>query len=169
MKLRKFQAVEGGGGAPLLDLPLSVIYVFHIFPCKWGSFSLLDILRQLHLLTWDQSTDLSLTCNSLSTKTTIICHSLMITRKLVMFLEVISPFYGATDNAVVDFWWHLLWVLKPDWAGLFVLIQHLLTTWEPNCSLPHTCEQAMVGLETGICHGADERSTDCARVGCLIL
>ena len=40
------------------------------------------------------------------------------------FLEDISPFYGT----FVDFWWHLLWVSKPEWvlpylslAGAYVL------------------------------------------------
>ena len=37
------------------------------------------------------------------------------------FLEDISPFCGATDTPVLDFWWCLLWVSKPEWAALFVL------------------------------------------------
>ena len=36
------------------------------------------------------------------------------------------------------------------------LVQHLLTSWQPawqlSCSHPCTCEQALVGLETRICH-----------------
>ena len=32
------------------------------------------------------------------------------------FLEDTSPFCGATYTPVLDFWWHLLWVLKPDWV-----------------------------------------------------
>ena len=32
-----------------------------------------------------------------------------------------SPFCGATDTPVLDFWWHLLWVSKPEWAALFAL------------------------------------------------
>ena len=36
-------------------------------------------------------------------------------------LEDISPFCGATDTLVLDFWWNLLWVSKPEWAALFVL------------------------------------------------
>ena len=27
----------------------------------------------------------------------------------------------ATDTPVSDFWWRLLWVLKPEWAALFAL------------------------------------------------
>ena len=37
------------------------------------------------------------------------------------FLEDISPFCGVTDNPVLDFWWHLLWVSKPEWAALLAL------------------------------------------------
>ena len=32
-----------------------------------------------------------------------------------------SPFCGATDTPVLDFWWCLLWVSKPEWAALFAL------------------------------------------------
>ena len=31
----------------------------------------------------------------------------------------ISPFCGATDTPVLDFWWCLVWVLKPEWAAWF--------------------------------------------------
>ena len=40
---------------------------------------------------------------------------------LISFLEDISPFCRATDAPVLDFWWRLLWVSKPEWAALFVL------------------------------------------------
>ena len=87
-------------------------------------------------------------------------------------LEYISPFCGATDTPVLNFWWCLLWVSKPEWATLFAhgeayvlhvpwdspLVWHLLTswqpTWQPSHSLPHTCEQALVGLETRTYHAA---------------
>ena len=36
-------------------------------------------------------------------------------------LEDIRPFRGATDTPVLDFWWYLLWVSKPEWAVLFSL------------------------------------------------
>ena len=32
------------------------------------------------------------------------------------FLEDMSPFCGATDTPVSDFWWCLLWVSKPKWV-----------------------------------------------------
>ena len=35
-------------------------------------------------------------------------------------LEDISPFCGATDTPVLDFWWYLLSVLKPEWVPLFI-------------------------------------------------
>ena len=44
------------------------------------------------------------------------------------------------------------------------VVQHPLTSWWPawqsSQSLPCTCEQALVGLECGTYHAADERSTD---------
>ena len=51
-------------------------------------------------------------------------------------------FLGATGTPVSDFWWHLLWVSKPEWAALFTeanvmyvpwdppLVLHLLTSWQ---------------------------------------
>ena len=30
-------------------------------------------------------------------------------------------FYEATDTPVLNFWWRLLWVSKPEWAALFAL------------------------------------------------
>ena len=32
------------------------------------------------------------------------------------FLEDMSPFCGATDTPILDFWWCLLWVSKPEWV-----------------------------------------------------
>ena len=29
----------------------------------------------------------------------------------------ISPFCGATDTPILDFWWRLLWVSKKEWAA----------------------------------------------------
>ena len=40
---------------------------------------------------------------------------------LSLFLEDISPFVGATDTPLLDFWWCLLWVSMPEWAALFTL------------------------------------------------
>ena len=40
---------------------------------------------------------------------------------LLKFLEDITPFCGSTDAPVLDFWWHLLWFSKPEWAALFTL------------------------------------------------
>ena len=31
-------------------------------------------------------------------------------------LEDMSPFCGATDTPILDFWWRLLWVSKPEWV-----------------------------------------------------
>ena len=36
-------------------------------------------------------------------------------------LEDTSPFGGATDAPVSDFWWCLLWASKPEWTTLFTL------------------------------------------------
>ena len=61
-----------------------------------------------------------------------------------IFLEDISPFCGATDTPVLDFWWRFPWVSKPggplacmlshlrvmnSWDS--PLVRHLLTSWWP--------------------------------------
>ena len=38
-------------------------------------------------------------------------------------LEGISPFCGASDIPVLDFWWRLLWVSKPEWPTLFCVAE----------------------------------------------
>ena len=38
-----------------------------------------------------------------------------------IILKDTSPFCGATDTPVFDFWWCLLLVSKPEWAALFQL------------------------------------------------
>ena len=52
-------------------------------------------------------------------------------------LEDMSPFCGATDTPVLDFWWRLLWVSKPEWAALSALgggvrATHSVLTWQDN-------------------------------------
>ena len=37
--------------------------------------------------------------------------------KCLLFLEDISPFCGAADTSVLDFLWHLPWVLWPGWIS----------------------------------------------------
>ena len=82
-----------------------------------------------------------------------------------------SHFCGDTDTPVLDFWWHLLWVSKPEWAALFKLgggihfhvpwdsplVQHLLILLVASIAakpyLPHTCK-ALVGFETRSYHAA---------------
>ena len=77
-------------------------------------------------------------------------------------LEDISPFNGATNTPVLDFWWHLLWVSKPEWTALFAetymmyipwhspLVKHLLTSWLPPWQLSDTCEEVLVWLKSRI-------------------
>ena len=80
-----------------------------------------------------------------------------------------ESFFGATDTPVLDFWWCLLWVSKPELAALFKLcggvhVTHSLrftsgatpadlfaASMAAKLSLPHTCE-ALVGLKTGSYH-----------------
>ena len=84
-----------------------------------------------------------------------------------------SPFYGATDTPILDFWWCLLWVSKPEWilpssslVEAYVLhymfpeihlwcdtANLLVASMVAEPSLPHTCK-ALVGLETGSYHAA---------------
>ena len=86
-----------------------------------------------------------------------------ISRKNFFFLilEDISPICGATDRPILDFWWPLLWVTVGSLIHIHIpwgppLVQQLLTYWQPawqsSHSLPNTCKQALVGIETGIYH-----------------
>ena len=80
-----------------------------------------------------------------------------------------QSFLWATNTPILDFLWHLPCVSKPGLTPLLVcfvtyaqwnpqipLEWHLLTSWwlawQPSHSHPHTCEEAFVGLETGIYH-----------------
>ena len=88
------------------------------------------------------------------------------------FLEDMSPFCGAIDTPVSDFWWRLLWVSKPEWvlpysslveAYMLCYTFPEIHLWCDTCwplggqhgsqviSSTHTCE-ALVGLETGSYH-----------------
>ena len=53
-----------------------------------------------------------------------------------------SPFCGATDTPILDFWWHLLWVSKPPWAVLFVFGRCVNVT----CSLKFTSSMTPADL-----------------------
>ena len=59
-----------------------------------------------------------------------------------------SPFCGATDTSILDFWWRLLWVSKPEWVLPYSslashipwdspLVQHLPTSWQPAWQPSH--------------------------------
>ena len=50
-----------------------------------------------------------------------LCHILF----LFKFLEDISPFCGATDTPVLDFWWCLPWVSKPGWNRFLRAFSHV--------------------------------------------
>ena len=77
-----------------------------------------------------------------------------------------SPFCGATDTPVLDFWWRLLWVSKSEWVLPYLSLVEayvlhymylrftsgvtpadLLVASMAAKPSPHTCE-ALVGLET---------------------
>ena len=49
--------------------------------------------------------------------------------------EDISPFVRVTDTPVLDFWWCLLWVLKPEWAALFTLSGGIHVVHSPRFTL----------------------------------
>ena len=83
-------------------------------------------------------------------------------------LVICSSRESTTDTPILVFWWCLLWVSKPEWAALFTperhmrctwnspLVKHLVISWQPawqlSCSHLHTCEQALAGVTTRICH-----------------
>ena len=88
------------------------------------------------------------------------------------FLDYTSPFYGATGDSVLDFWWCLPWVSKPGWIHLpayfVVFVQwipqiHLWwnTCWPlgsldsswvyfDQCPCTHICKHWW-GLSSGLC------------------
>ena len=93
-----------------------------------------------------------------------------------------SPFCGAIDTPVLDFWWRLLQILNPQCAALFTVGRGIHVPWDSHLvqpadlltasmaaepSLPCTCE-TLVGLETGSYHATTHivrwgrRSTDWA-------
>ena len=107
---------------------------------------------------------------------------------LKKYLEDISPFCRVTDTPVLDFWWHLLWISKPEWAPLFTLGNGICVTvpWDSPSgvtpanllaasmaaklmSLPHTCDQVLVGLEWETYHATGEHSTNWAMLAQLDL
>ena len=56
---------------------------------------------------------------------------------LVFFSEDISPFRGASDNPVLDFWWRLPWISKAGWIT-YVLSRscdHQIHLWCDTCWL----------------------------------
>ena len=86
-------------------------------------------------------------------------------KKKKKFLEDISPFCGATDTPVWDFWWCLLWFLSQSGQPYLPLaeayVSHIpwdsplgATPWQPSHFLPHICKHASVGLKTRIYHAA---------------
>ena len=108
---------------------------------------------------------MSIGLRSLRFKTSIILLTYVaIVNTLLLFLDNISPFCESTVTNVLDFWWCLHWfqsqigqlhlhlaeayMIHVPWDS--PLVQHLPTSWQWSHSLSHTCEQALVGLETGI-------------------
>ena len=88
---------------------------------------------------------------------------LALTFLVKIFLNDISPFCGATDNPVLDFWWHLPWVSKPGWILACVQCIPQIPLWCKTCwpidgqhgswvciidLLTCTHIQAFVGLKT---------------------
>ena len=112
---------------------------------------------------------------------------------LLIFWKKSVLFCGTIDAPVLDYRWHLILVSKPEWAALFTLsrskhvehfwdshlVQHLLSSWwpawQPSHSVPCTCKQAFVGLETSTYQATTHsmrpgsRSTDWATPVCHCL
>ena len=84
------------------------------------------------------------------------------------FLGDIGPFCWASDTLVLDFWWHLLAVSKPEWTASFALGRGLHVTCflrftsgatPANILVPSMAAepfQSLVGLNTGIYDAADQ-------------
>ena len=77
----------------------------------------------------------------------------------IFFLKILkdmNPFCGATDTPILDFWWRLLLVSKPEWvlpysslAEAYVLCYTF--NLQPSNNVPwDSPSKALVGLETGV-------------------
>ena len=51
----------------------------------------------------------------------------------------------ATDTPVLDFWWHLLWVSKPEWAVLLALGKGVHVIYSPRFTSGMTHANLLVG------------------------
>ena len=93
------------------------------------------------------------------------------------FLVDTCPFWGATGSPVLDFWWCLLWVSKPEWFCLihfFVEVNvmyipldpppvlHMPTSWWPAFAashFPHMHQQRWDLAQTQTGNHSDRRWT----------
>ena len=90
-----------------------------------------------------------------------------------------SPFCGATDTPVSDFWWRLLWVSKPEWVLPYLSLAevYILHYMFPEIHL--WCDTCWpLGIQHGSCTvsstylwgigGAQNRELLCCRSQCKI-
>ena len=84
----------------------------------WFCLQLYDLWKHTtHITHWSQS---------LASESMSLNHSPVV--QFFLFLEDTSPFYRETDTPVLEFWWCLLWVSKPEWTALFVFSGGILVT-----------------------------------------
>ena len=71
---------------------------------------------------WNYSGFLRYAKQSHSEKNTYFIKQICLSGNLLFKVFVLHiSIFGATDRPVLDFWWHLLWVSKSEWAVLFAL------------------------------------------------
>ena len=63
------------------------------------------------------------------------------------FLEDISPFRGATDTLVLDFWWRLLWVSKPGWIPFACFLACIILRFTSGAT-PADCIEVSMAAES---------------------
>ena len=72
------------------------------------------------------------------------------------------PGFKARVGSIICTWQRHMCYTLPRFISGVTPANLLAVSMTAEGSLPHTCKQALVGLETGTYHAADECSTDCA-------
>ena len=90
-----------------------------------------------------------------------------------------SPFCGATDTTVLDFWWHLLWVSKPEWVLPYSSLVEVYMLHYTFCEIHLWCDtcwplggqhgsQAISSMYLRGIGGTRNRELSCRRSQCEI-
>ena len=91
------------------DLSYAGIFFMPLLPKKWQENNFFTVMKKENV--WNLEALFSF----------ISIHEKSQLKFFFLFLEDINPFCGTTDSNVLEFWWHRLWVSKPEWTALFTL------------------------------------------------